>query len=223
MCIYRIPNVITAPALPSLAVRIGILGGTFDPVHLGHLLIAEESRISLDLDRVLFLPAGRPWLKAGQPLTEAQHRVRMVELAVASNPHFQVLRHEVDRPGFSYTVDTLEELRSELAAETELYFILGRDAFESFPRWKEPERVLDLCRLVVVGRPGYGSAQPEQVTSLHRERADRIILLPCHHVDLSATEIRRRAAAGISFRYQTPEAVAAYIAEQGLYRGGSVV
>ena len=123
--------------------RIGILGGTFDPVHLGHLLIAEESRIGLQLDQVLFVPAGRPWLKEGQPLAEASHRVRMVELAIASNPHFRVRLNEVDRPGLTYTVDTLEELRSEVPDGAELYFILGLDAFESFHRWKEPDRILE--------------------------------------------------------------------------------
>ena len=105
--------------------RIGILGGTFDPIHLGHLLIAEECRISLGLDQVLFVPAGRPWLKEGQPLTEACHRLKMVELAVSSNPHFRVIRNEIERPGLSYTVDTLEELRHELSGDAELFFILG--------------------------------------------------------------------------------------------------
>ena len=148
--------------------RIGILGGTFDPIHLGHLLIAEESRITLGLERVLFVPAGRPWLKEGQPLTDAVHRVRMVELATASNPHFQVRRNEVERPGPSYTVDTLGELRAELDPDAELYFILGLDALESFHRWKEPERVLDLCRLVVVGRPGYSEGEREQLLARYQ-------------------------------------------------------
>ncbi len=197
--------------------RIGILGGTFDPVHLGHLLIAEESRIGLQLDQVLFVPAGRPWLKVGQPLTEANHRVRMVELAIASNPHFQVRRDEVDRPGLSYTVDTLEELRAELPADTELYFILGLDAFESFHRWKEPEKILDLSRLVVVSRPGYADDERDQLLARYRSHGDRICLLPVHKVEFSATEIRRRVDEGVSFRYQVPEAVEEYILEQGLY------
>ena len=202
--------------------RIGILGGTFDPVHLGHLLIAEESRVMLGLDRVLFVPAGRPWLKEGQPLSEACHRVRMVELAIASNSHFRVVRNEVDRDGLSYTVDTLEEMGSELPPDSEFYFILGLDAFESFHRWKEPERILELCRLVVVSRPGYAEEERDQVMARYWARygdgRDRICLLPVHNVDFSATEIRRRAAEGVSFRYQVPEAVEAYILEQGLYR-----
>ena len=199
--------------------RIGILGGTFDPIHLGHLLIAEESRITLGLERVLFVPAGRPWLKEGQPLTDAAHRVRMVELATASNPHFQVRRNEVERPGPSYTVDTLGELRAELGPDAELYFILGLDALESFHRWKEPERVLDLCRLVLVSRPGYSEEEREQLLARYQGRRDRICLLAMHNVDFSATEIRRRAAAGVSFRYQVTAEVEAYIRECGLYSG----
>ena len=105
--------------------QVGVLGGTFDPIHLGHLLIAEESRLSLGLDRVLFVPAGRPWLKEGQPLSEARHRLRMVELAIASNPHFDVLRSELDRAGLSYTVDTLEELRADLGTEVDCTSSLG--------------------------------------------------------------------------------------------------
>ena len=204
--------------------RVGILGGTFDPIHLGHLLIAEESRVGLGLDRVLFVPAGRPWLKEGQPLTETFHRVRMVELAIASNPHFELRRNEVDRSGLSYTVDTLQELRAEgeLRAENEaetcFFFILGVDAFESFHRWKEPDKILDLCRLVVVSRPGYGEKELRYIMSRLGSRQDRICLLPVHNVDFSATEIRRRAAAGKSFKYQVPGDVEDYIREQGLYR-----
>jgi nicotinate-nucleotide adenylyltransferase len=199
--------------------RIGLLGGTFDPIHLGHLLIAEESRIDLQLGQVLFVPAGRPWLKEGQPLTQARHRVRMVELAIASNPHFQVRRNEVDRPGLSYTVDTLDELRAELSADTELYFILGLDAFENFHLWKEPNRILELCRLVVVSRPGYADKDRDDLLARYQEHGDRIRLLPVHSVDFSATEIRRRASEGISFRYQVPGVVREYILEQGLYQG----
>lgn len=197
--------------------RIGILGGTFDPVHLGHLLIAEESRICLQLDQVFFIPAGRPWLKEGLPLTEARHRVRMVEMAISSNPHFQVRLDEVNRPGLTYTIDTLEELGLELPAGAELYFILGLDAFEKFHRWKEPGRILELCRLVVVSRPGYSVEDWDELLTRYDEHRDRICLLPVNSVDLSATEIRRRAAGGISFRYQVPEAVEKYIVEGGLY------
>ena len=142
----------------------------------------------------------------------------MVELATSTHPCFTVARNEVDRPGLSYTVDTLEELRSELPDETELYFILGLDAFESFHRWKEPGLILELCRLVVVSRPGYGDAERDELMARYDGHGDRIHLLTVRNVDFSATEIRRRAAQGISFRYQTPDSVEAYILEHGLYR-----
>ena len=204
--------------------RVGILGGTFDPVHFGHLLIAEESRLSLALDYVLFIPAGQPWLKAGQPLTAAEHRWRMTLLATASNPHFHVLRTEIDRPGRSYTVDTLTELPAELGQPAELYFILGVDALASFHRWKEPERILQLANLVAVRRPGYRDTEIDiiinEIKTCYPDYAHRLTALSMPGVDFSATVIRRRAAAGQSFRYHTPEPVERYILEQGLYRPG---
>ena len=122
--------------------RIGILGGTFDPPHLGHLLIAETARVALELESVLFLPAGEPWLKSGQPITPAAHRLRMVELAVADNPHFRVSDREIRRSGATYTVDTLRELRDAYPADAEWYFIVGSDVLDQFHRWKEPGCIL---------------------------------------------------------------------------------
>jgi len=118
--------------------RVGVLGGTFDPVHLAHLIIGEEARIQLALDRVLFMPAGQPWLKAGQVLSPAADRLRMVELAVEGNPQFQVCCHEVNRDGPTYTVDTLEELHQELDPDAEFFFIIGQDALDQLHRWKQP-------------------------------------------------------------------------------------
>ena len=204
--------------------RYGILGGTFDPIHLGHLLLAEEGREILALDKVLFVPAGEPWLKAGQPLTAAIHRLRMVELATADNPHFEVLRWEVERPGPSYTVDTLERLRREWGAAVELHFILGLDSLADFPRWKAPERILQLANLAVVPRPGYresdGDSIFDGIKSLYPEYADRITRLAVASVAISATDLRRRAAIGQSLRYRTPAAVGEYIGKWGLYKGG---
>ena len=205
--------------------RWGILGGTFDPIHLGHLLLAEECREILALDKVLFVPAGQPWLKAGQPLTDAVHRLRMVELATADNPHFEVLRWEVERTGPSYTVDTLERLRSESGADVELHFLLGLDALADFPRWKDPERILQLANLAVIPRPGYresdGDSIVAEINSRYPAYADRITMLAVESVAISATELRRRAAIGQSIRYRTPAAVGEYIGEQGLYKGGN--
>ena len=203
--------------------RIGILGGTFDPPHLGHLLIAETARVALDLETVMFLPAGEPWLKSGQRITPAEHRLRMVRLAVADNPDFCVSDCEIRRAGATYTVDTLRELERGLPADTELYFIVGSDVLEQFHRWKEPEAILELCRLAVIERPG----GPEEGIVALRDRfpdgldSGAVVPVAGPRVDFSASELRRVLAAGQSTRYQIPDAVAAYIAEHELYRESS--
>lgn len=198
--------------------RVGILGGTFDPVHLGHLIIAEEARVRLHLDQVMFTPAGLPWLKEDQPVTPAKHRLRMVELAVASNPFFKVQASEIDRSGPTYTVDTLEELQGSLGKDTGLYFIVGMDALEQFHRWKEPERLLELCNLVVVSRPGHQGVDINEMVGQYPQAGERLVLLTVPRIEISSTEIRRRVGEGISIRYLVPEAVEQYILEHGLYR-----
>lgn len=200
--------------------RIGILGGTFDPPHLGHLLIAETARVALDLESVMFLPAGEPWLKSGQRITPAAHRLRMVQLAVADNPDFCVSDCEIRRSGATYTVDTLRELRCGFSSETELYFIVGSDVLEQFHRWKEPEAILNLCRLAVIERPG---GPEEGIAALRGNFSDAldagaVVSVVGPRVDFSASELRRVLAAGQSTRYQIPDAVAKYIAEHDLYQ-----
>ena len=197
--------------------RTGILGGTFDPVHYGHLSVAEEARHRLQLDRVLFLPAGRPWLRDGQALTAADHRVEMVRLAVASNPHFEVWVDEIERPGPTYTIDTLRNLEAGLGPKSSLYFILGSDAMAQFHRWKEPERLLEIARWVVVKRPGYPDFDVAGLAGKYPSAAQAVNLLPVTAMGVSGTEVRRRAAAGISLRYLVPDAVADYISQEGIY------
>ena len=202
--------------------RIGILGGTFDPPHLGHLLIAETARVALGLESVMFLPAGEPWLKSGQRITPAEHRLRMVQLAVADNPDFCVSDCEIRRSGPSYTVDTLRELRDGFPLDTELYFIVGSDLLDQFHRWKEPEAILELCSLAVIERPG----GPEEGVAALRGRfpdaldAGAVVPVAGPRVDFSASELRRVLAAGQSTRYQIPDAVAAYIVQYELYKAG---
>lgn len=200
--------------------RIGILGGTFDPPHLGHLLIAETARGALQLESVLFIPAGEPWLKAGQRITPASHRLRMVELAVADNPHFHACDCEIRRNGATYTVDTLRELRSAYPDATELYFIVGSDVLCQFHRWKEPEVILALCRLAVIERPGSPANGTEALAEKFPSAVDSgaVVTLAGPRVDFSASELRRILAAGQSARYQIPDAVAQYIREHDLYR-----
>ena len=199
---------------------IGILGGTFDPPHLGHLLIAETARVALDLESVMFLPAGEPWLKSGQRITPAEHRLRMVQLAVADNPDFCVSDCEIRRTGATYTVDTLRQLRRRFSADTELYFIVGSDVLDQFHRWKEPEAILNLCRLAVIERPG---GPVEGIATLRENFSDAlnagaVVSVAGPRVDFSASELRRVLAAGQSTRYQIPDTVAAYIDEHRLYR-----
>ena len=199
--------------------RIGILGGTFDPPHLGHLLIAETARVTLDLGSVLFLPAGEPWLKSGQRITPAAHRLRMVELAVADNPGFCVSDREIRRTGATYTVDTLRELRCAYPNDTQLYFIVGSDVLDLFHRWKEPEEILELCRLAVIERPG---GPPDGVSALAERfpasvESGAVLSVAGPRVDFSASDIRRILASGKSVRYQVPDAVAEYINEHQLY------
>ena len=199
---------------------IGILGGTFDPPHLGHLLIAESARSALDLETVLFLPAGEPWLKSGQQITPARHRRRMVELAIADNADFRICDNELRRSGPSYTVDTLEQLRAGYPDDVVFYFIVGSDVLAQFHRWKEPERVLQLCRLAVVERPG-GPSNPVQL--MERRYPDAVasgavLTVSGPRVNFSASEIRQLFSQGISVRYQVPDAITDYIREHGLYQ-----
>jgi nicotinate-nucleotide adenylyltransferase len=206
------------PVLPPAGVvpgSVGILGGTFDPVHHGHLVIAEEARESLGLERVLLIPAASPPHKPGRPVTAAAHRLAMAELAVAGNPSFAVSRLELDRGGTSYTVDTLEELRVQGMVEP--WFILSAEALVDFPTWRDPGRILDLARLAVVPRVGSAALDLDWFTARFPRRGDRVRFLSGPLLPISGSVVRRRAAAGRSVRYLVPDAVAAYIAQHSLY------
>ncbi len=197
--------------------RIGVLGGTFDPIHLGHLIIAEEARDRLDLEEVCFVPARDPWMKAGQPLTSGHDRLSMARLAMEDNPFFRVSTLELERPGPSYTVDTLRELQEDYGPEAQLFFILGTDAFARFDEWKDTEGILGLAILVVVDRPG-ATASAEAIDQ-QVGNAGSVERVRGVHLEISAKDIRRRVAAGASIRYLVPEPVERYIYARGLYRG----
>ena len=139
--------------------RIGILGGTFDPIHIGHLILAEEALRKLKLDQIWFIPAGEPWLKESLEITDGFHRLEMVKIATKSNPRFVVSSIEIDRSGPTYTIDTLRYLKDQLGTETRIYFILGLDTLASFHKWNRPEEILDLCEFVVSNRPGFGNTK----------------------------------------------------------------
>jgi nicotinate-nucleotide adenylyltransferase len=181
-----------------------VFGGTFDPVHVGHLAIAHAACESVPLDRVLFVLARRSPLKERGPVAPEADRLRMLELAVAGEPRFAVSRVELDRAGPSYTVDTLERL----AGADELFLILGSDAIADFPRWKDPERIAKLATLVVAERPG----APERAGDLP------VIPFDAPRLDISSRELRARAARGLSLRYLVPEPAWKHIEARGLYR-----
>ena len=197
--------------------RVGVLGGTFDPIHLGHLKIAEEARLKLDLERVLFIPTGQPRLRTDKYLSPVADRLRMVELATSDNPYFQVCDNETRRGGPTYTVDTLIELRGSLGTDASLYFIVGVDILRRFHDWKEPERVLELCNVVVVTRPGHEDFDWPAWLVTFPQAADRLTRLDTTMVDISGTEIRRRSGQGKSVRKLVPASVAEYIQERNLY------
>ncbi|HEX7496261.1 MAG TPA: nicotinate-nucleotide adenylyltransferase [Candidatus Limnocylindrales bacterium] len=203
--------------------RVGILGGTFDPIHYGHLVIAEQVREALELDRVLFVPAGTPPHKQDDDITAATDRAAMVELAIAGNPDFTICRIELERDGPSYTVDTVEELVDEASRRgvaRDFFFILSSEALAALNTWHEPVRLMSLCRLVVVPRPGAPLPDTAWLES-HLPavaRADRVVRVQTVPLAHSASDVRNRAAAGRSIRYLVPPAVEAYIHQHRLYR-----
>ncbi len=195
--------------------NIGVLGGTFDPIHIGHLVVAEEARIRLGFREVLFVPAGQPWLKLDRNITPAGHRVEMVRRAIADNHHFKLCTLEIERPGLSYTVDTLTMLRKQLGSEASLFFIVGRDTLAELPLWKEPEKLVQLCRLVVA--PRLGSKDLKHLETSIPRLLDQIIQLDMPVIGISSSGIRQRIAQRLSIRYLVPAEVEKYITEQKIY------
>lgn len=199
--------------------KTGILGGTFDPIHSGHLLVAEEVSARLALDEVIFIPAGQPWLKAGNHISAAGHRLQMVKLAIAGKPHFHVSTIELERPGPTYSVDTIEQLRRQPGSADELYFIIGWDILLELPRWHQPQRLIDLCRPVAVPRVGWALPDLKKLEAAMPGISQRVVLLDEPQIDISASIIRDRVAKGLSIAHLVPPAVEGYIMEKGLYRG----
>lgn len=197
--------------------KLGIFGGTFDPIHHGHLILADQCREACGLDEVWFVPAASPPHKDDSAITSAQQRAEMVELAVAGCPDFVVSRIEMERQGPSYTVDTLQQLTDE-DSNRELFLIIGADSLEDLPKWREPERIASLATVVAVNRGR--ETLPDQ-SALDRmfgaAMASRVKVVDIPPVDISSTDIRARIAAGRSVRFLTPRAVEAYVREAGFY------
>jgi nicotinate-nucleotide adenylyltransferase len=209
--------------------RVGILGGTFDPIHFGHLVIAEEVREALELDRVLFVPAAKPPHKLDEEVAPAADRVAMVELAIAGNPSFAISRIELERDGPSYTADTLGELADEAARQRvarSFFFIISAEVLAGFAAWHEPARVLELARLAVVPRPGTPLPDATRLAVMlpggaaSARRVECVATVPLAH---SSSDVRARVAAGHSIRYLVPPAVESYIRDHRLYRSTNPV
>ena len=194
------------------------MGGTFDPIHLGHLIAAEESRGQLALDKLLFLPTGAPPHKEMEEISEIRHRVRMVELAIASNPCFELSMVDAERRGRSYTVDTVEIFRERLGPGTELFFIIGMDSLADLLSWREPARLISLCRLGVVNRPPFNQVRLEELEGRLPGVSSRVEMVRMPDIGISSRDLRERVARGMSIKYMVPEAVEHYILESGLYR-----
>ncbi len=197
---------------------LGILGGTFDPVHYGHLLAGEWAREVYRLEQLVFMPAARPPHKDLAGVLDSQHRHRMVELAVSDNPGFSVSTLELERAGFSYTVDTVKYYLQEYPG-VELYFIIGVDALQLIYTWKDVEQLAELCRFIVVTRPGYELDRDDPaLASLPDALWERLTLLSIPGLEISSSDIRKRVMNEQSIRYLLPPAVEKYIQDNNLYR-----
>jgi nicotinate-nucleotide adenylyltransferase len=204
-------------AAGEVKMKIGVLGGTFDPVHLAHLSMAEEARKALHLAEVIIVPAGRPVMKPGNRVTPAARRLEMLRLALAGRPYLKISRIEIERPGPSYTVDTLDALKKQYGPGVELYFILGWDSLAQLPGWREPQRIIAMCHLVAVPRPGFPrpglQALEEKLPGISR----KVTFLDRPNLDISATIIREKVRRGEAIDNLVPGPVAEYIKKHRLY------
>lgn len=205
---------------------IGLMGGTFDPIHMAHLIMAEEVRTTLGLSQIVFVPAGEPPHKMLRPVTPVQHRLAMVELAIITNPHFTISRVEIDRSGPSYLVDTLRQLHEEWGPDVAISFIIGWDSLEDFPGWYKPREILEqLTHLIAVRRPGYVDdiAYNEKLEARLPGLKEKLRIVPVPQLDISSTDIRQRVAEQRPIKYQVPAAVEEYIRAHGLYQTETAV
>lgn len=202
------------------ALRVGLLGGSFDPPHIGHLLLAEEARDQLGLSEVRLAPAGQPPHKLDLAMTPVADRVRMTELAIADNPCFRLSRVDADRPGPHYTLDTVRLVRDQLPPDAELFFLMGFDSLRDLPKWREPARLIHTAHLVALTRPDI----PLDWTALEAKLPgvrERVTLLDMPELEIASRDLRERVRMGRSIRYMVTEPVRAYIEEHGLYRASA--
>lgn len=196
--------------------RIGLLGGSFDPLHIGHLILAEEARDQLDLSLVYFVPAGDPPHKRDRRLAAVEHRIRMVQLAIAGNPQFQVSRVDADRPGPHYTVDLVHLIKQQIPPQAELFFLMGFDSLRDLPTWREPQKLIAACHLVALTRHETPVDWDALETKLPGVR-ERVTILDMPELEIASHDLRARVQTGRSIRYLVPEPVCDYIGRHQLY------
>lgn len=196
--------------------KIGIMGGTFNPIHFGHLLLAETAFFQFGLDEILIMPTKNPYYKKLSNSVTEEDRVRMVELAIADNPNFRLSKEELNREGATYTVETLRNL-TRRHPDCDYYFIMGADSLYHIESWKEPENILRMATIVVAGRAGTGSSLTSQIEYIENKYEATIFRLNSPVLEISSNDIRRRVEVGESIRYLLPEQVAEYIREHKLY------
>ena len=201
--------------------NIAVLGGTFDPIHSGHLMVAAVVYERLAPVEVVFVPAGQPWLKADRQISPVADRIEMVRLAIKGNRHYRLSAVETERSGPTYTVDTIRALKSQVSAHDELYFILGWDNLLDLPRWHEPRELISLCKLVAVPRIGFRVPEETTLEKLLPGLSKRVILLDKPEIDISASVIRERVRRGLSISQLVPPAVGDYVREHKLYLKGN--
>lgn len=199
--------------------KIGVLGGTFDPIHLGHLAIAGEARGLLGLSRVIFMPAGHPYFKEGAGISPAADRLTMLELALVDQPDYVISRLEIERSGPSYAVDSISEIRSRINPADEIFFVMGWDSLMGLPLWHEAKRLIKLCRIVAAPRPGYPQPNLKSLEPDLPGISECAIVMERPLIDISASLIREKVRRGLPIDGLVPVAVADYIREKGLYKG----
>lgn len=198
--------------------RIGLLGGTFDPVHFGHIHVAEAVLDGLSLNEIKFMPAGKPWMKSASNVTPPEHRLAMLQLAIRKNPAFSVSTIEIDRPGPTYTVDTLHQLQQTANTGEQHYLIMSWSTLAELPEWKEPSAIVEMCNIVVLPRPGYNKPDPAVLEQQIPGIKSKLIWLNTPWMKISSTAIRERVARGLSIADAVPAEVAVYIENNRLYK-----
>jgi len=202
--------------------KVGILGGTFDPIHIGHLIVAEEARYQLGLGRVIFLPAGKPYFKKDRIVSTKSDRLEMIKLGIKDNPLFEVSEIELAREGPTYSIDSIKRLKKELGDNVQLCFLIGMDALADMHKWKHPAELIEICQVVGLTRAEYDAFDWAKIEGKMPGAMQKIKIIEVSKIGVSSTDVRMMVASGISVRYLVPDAVVRYIEEHKLYKSGDL-